>query len=181
METLWQDLRYTTRTLAKHPAFVLAGVLVLGLAIGVNTAIFSVINAILFRPLPVRAPGELRYLYGTVQGIPNISAQMQYRHFLVVRERRDAFSDVLYKNPGFGNNWLAVELIGKRSNRSAIGARLRAEVVRPDGSVRSVYLHVNSGGSFGANPLRQTIGLGENGTVRKLEVFWPTTNETTAT
>ena len=95
METLWQDLRYTTRTLAKHPAFVLAGVLVLGLAIGVNTAIFSVINAILFRPLPVHAPDELRYMYAMVQRTPPVGTGLQYRHFLRLRQRGEIFSDVL--------------------------------------------------------------------------------------
>jgi hypothetical protein len=64
-----------------------------------------------------------------------------------------------------------------RSNRSAIGARIRAEIVE-DGSRRSVYKHVNSGGSFGANPLRQTIGVGKATTVETLEVFWPTTGQT---
>jgi hypothetical protein len=92
--------------------------------------------------------------------------------------RGDAANDVLYENPGFGNNWLAVELVGKQSNRSAIGARLRAEVVNADGSFRSVYRHVNSGGSFGSNPLRQTLGLGKDGTIQSLEVFWPTTGIT---
>ena len=64
-----------------------------------------------------------------------------------------------------------------RSNRSAIGARIRAEIDEK-GARRSVYKHVNSGGTFGANPLRQTIGLGQATAVRVLEVFWPTTGET---
>ncbi|HET9361765.1 MAG TPA: ASPIC/UnbV domain-containing protein, partial [Vicinamibacterales bacterium] len=47
-----------------------------------------------------------------------------------------------------------------------------------DGTRRSVYKHVNSGGTFGANPLRQTIGLGKATVVETLEVFWPTTGLT---
>ena len=47
-----------------------------------------------------------------------------------------------------------------------------------DGQSRSIYKHVNSGGSFGANPLRQTIGLGEATKIELLEVFWPTTGRT---
>jgi len=90
----------------------------------------------------------------------------------------DKFNDVLYENPGFGSNWLGVELVGTRSNRSAIGARLHAVVEEPNGSTHSVYRHVNSGGSFGSNPLRQTLGLGKNGKLRSLEVYWPTTGET---
>ena len=89
----------------------------------------------------------------------------------------DGFSNVLYENPGFDNHWVTVRLVGVRSNRSGIGARIRAEIVE-DGVRRSVYRYVNSGGSFGANPLRQTIGLGKASRIETLEVFWPTTGET---
>ena len=43
---------------------------------------------------------------------------------------------------------------------------------------RSIFRHVNSGGSFGANPLRQTIGLGQAPRIETLDVFWPMTGET---
>ena len=86
----------------------------------------------------------------------------------------DQYFNVAFENPGFGNHWIGVELVGVRSNRSAIGARIRAEVVE-NGRRRSIYKHVNSGGSFGANPLRQTIGLGAASTIEVLEVYWPTT------
>ena len=91
----------------------------------------------------------------------------------------DAFGNALYENPGFGNHWITVRLEGVRSNRSAIGARIRAVVVdeNADGR-RSIYRHVNSGGSFGGNPLRQTIGLGQASRLERLEVFWPTTGVT---
>jgi hypothetical protein len=89
----------------------------------------------------------------------------------------DSFRNILFENPGFGNHWLKVKLIGKRSNRSAIGARLRAEIDE-GGTRRSIYSHVNSGGSFGANPLRRHIGLGKADRVERLEVFWPTTGVT---
>jgi hypothetical protein len=89
----------------------------------------------------------------------------------------DKAHNAFYENPGFGNRWLTLRLVGVRSNRSAIGARIRAEIVE-DGVRRSVYKHVNSGGTFGANPLRQTIGLGTASRVDVLEVFWPTTGET---
>jgi hypothetical protein len=89
----------------------------------------------------------------------------------------DKAHNVFYENPGFGNHWLTMKLVGARSNRSAIGARIRAEIDE-NGVRRSVYKHVNSGGTFGANPLRQTIGLGTASVVRVLEVFWPTTGDT---
>jgi hypothetical protein len=89
----------------------------------------------------------------------------------------DEFHDALFENPGFGNHSLTVQLVGVRSNRSAIGARLRARFRERDRE-RSVYREVSSGGSFGANPLRQTIGLGTATRVDELEVVWPTTGLT---
>ena len=89
----------------------------------------------------------------------------------------DKFHDALYENPGFGNAWIAVKLVGVQSNRSAIGARIRLDVTEQSGAKRTVYKHVNSGGSFGANPLRQTIGLGPARGIDKLEVIWPRTGK----
>jgi hypothetical protein len=89
----------------------------------------------------------------------------------------DKSNDVFFENPGFGNHWITVKLVGVRTNRSAIGARIRLEVIE-HGQRRSIYKHVNSGGSFGANPLRQTIGLGEATKIELLEVFWPSTGRT---
>ena len=89
----------------------------------------------------------------------------------------DGFGDALYENPGFGNSWITVRLVGVRSNRSAIGARIRVDVIEND-APRSIYRHVNSGGTFGGNPLRQTIGLGAAEWIERLEVFWPTTGVT---
>ena len=89
----------------------------------------------------------------------------------------DRYGDALYENPGFGNHWIAVKLVGTRSNRAAIGARIRAVVVE-GGAERSIYRHVNSGGSFGGNPLRQTIGLGAATKIERLEIFWPASGRT---
>ena len=89
----------------------------------------------------------------------------------------DKYADALYENPGFGNHWIAIQLVGVQSNRSAIGARIRLEV-EEQGRARTIFKTVNSGGTFGANPLRQTIGLGRAPEIGRLEVLWPTTGET---
>jgi predicted permease len=65
LETLWQDVRYGLRILVKKPIFTLAAVLTLGLGIGANTAIFSVVNAVLLRPLPFPEPDRIFQLWST--------------------------------------------------------------------------------------------------------------------
>jgi hypothetical protein len=89
----------------------------------------------------------------------------------------DAAGNALYENPGFGNNWIKIKLIGVRSNRTAIGARLRVDIVE-NGEPRSIYRWINHGGSFGVNPLREEIGLGQAERVELVEVYWPTSDET---
>lgn len=88
----------------------------------------------------------------------------------------DKFFDALFENPGFGNHWISLKLIGTKSNRSAIGARIYIQIVE-EGKRRSIYRHVNSGGSFGANPLRQSVGLGKATKIEQLVIDWPTTGE----
>jgi hypothetical protein len=86
----------------------------------------------------------------------------------------DRYFDTLYRNPGSGHHWVTVQLVGTTSNRPAIGARIHVRVAAESGP-RSIYRHVNSGGSFGANPLRQTIGLAAATRIDELEVSWPGT------
>jgi hypothetical protein len=89
----------------------------------------------------------------------------------------DVAHNALFENPGFGNHWLTLGLDGARSNRSAIGARVRVDIESPDGP-RSVHRVVNTGGSFGSGPLRREIGLGRAQKVRQLVITWPTTGRT---
>lgn len=86
----------------------------------------------------------------------------------------DFYRNALFENPGHGNRWLKLRLIGVRSNRAAIGARIRVDLETPEGP-RSVWRDVNSGATFGGSPLRQEIGLGQATAIRKVEVWWPAT------
>jgi VCBS repeat protein/ASPIC/UnbV protein len=83
----------------------------------------------------------------------------------------------LFRNPGHGNNWLKLKLEGVRTNRAAIGARVKVVVPGDDGE-RSIHRTVGSGGSFGATTLRQEIGLGRAASIRRVEIFWPVSGTT---
>jgi hypothetical protein len=88
----------------------------------------------------------------------------------------DKYHNILFQNPGQSNHSLTVKLVGKKTNRAAIGARIK--VVTAGASPLTVHRHVSSGSSFGANPLQQTIGLGKSDRVALLEITWPTSGTT---
>ncbi len=101
MSGLVQDLRYAVRQLRKSPAFTVAAVVTLGLGIGANTAMFSVMNAVLLRSLPVPEPDRVFYLRvptGQPNGAENTGnddTSFSYPVFQALRERHDVFSDVI--------------------------------------------------------------------------------------
>jgi FG-GAP-like repeat/ASPIC and UnbV len=84
----------------------------------------------------------------------------------------DVARNVLYRNPGHGNRWLTLILEGTRSNRSAIGARVRVTVPTATGQ-RTLHRTVGSGGSFGASTLRVEVGLGQTEGPASVEIDWP--------
>jgi hypothetical protein len=89
----------------------------------------------------------------------------------------DRYHNVLFQNPGgHGNDWLNVKLAGKKSNRSAIGTRIK--IVTAGDHPQTIHRWVTHGSSFGANPLEQLIGLGKAKSVARLEVYWPATDTT---
>ena len=85
----------------------------------------------------------------------------------------DSYNRVLFANPGQGNNWISIKLVGVKTNRAAIGAKIRLRLGIEAGPQR--YREVTSGGSFGASTLIQSIGLGQATRIDKLEIWWPGT------
>jgi predicted permease len=96
LETLAQDLRYTVRTLRRDSSFAIFAILIVGLGIGASCTIFSVVNALLLRPLPFRDPRRLVW----VKNHPDVDANdlsgqtTQVGHMLDLRERSKSFSEV---------------------------------------------------------------------------------------
>jgi len=93
MQTLWQDLRFGARMLMKQPGFTLIAVLSLAVGIAANTAVFTVVNAMLFKPMPVREPERLVALYTRQpnSSFPNAFSYPDYKDY---RDHNDVFSDL---------------------------------------------------------------------------------------
>jgi predicted permease len=101
LEELWQDMRYGARMLMKNYGFTLAAVLCLGLGIGVNTSLFSVVHALLLRSFPVPQADQLVVLTQDERNSP-----IPYRNFVRIRKNNEVLSDLAafeYVRFSFGN------------------------------------------------------------------------------
>jgi predicted permease len=100
VESLLQDIRYGARQLRRSPGFAIIAILSLTLGIGANTAIFTLLNAIMLRPLPVQNPGELLLFgdgsaHGSTQGVPDGSTRLfSYSFFHDFRQKNTSFSGI---------------------------------------------------------------------------------------
>ncbi len=92
METLLQDLRFTVRTLVKRPAFAILAILTLTLGIGANTAIFSVVSAVILRPLPYPAADRIVSIWGASKAQPRLL--MSIPDVQDLRARNHTFDDI---------------------------------------------------------------------------------------
>jgi hypothetical protein len=86
----------------------------------------------------------------------------------------DSHAMRLFQNPGNSNDWISVKLVGVKTNRAAVGARIKLLVQNEGRDTRSIYRWVGSGGSFGASPYQQHIGIGKSAKILEMEIWWPT-------
>src|SRR5207249_9681340 len=95
LSTIMNDLKFAFRQLLKNPGFTVIAVMVLALGIGANTTIFSIINSILIKPLPVRQPEQLVGVYQHDRDNPDSFNQFSYPDFADLRSGKDvAFTDL---------------------------------------------------------------------------------------
>lgn len=93
----------------------------------------------------------------------------------------DRFRNVLFENPGRGEHWLTLDLVGTTANRSAIGAKVDVEVVAESGRQRTIHRTVSTGGTFGASGLQLESGLGNADRIEAVTITWPNADRTTQT
>lgn len=135
MSTLSQDVRYAIRTLARTPGFTLIVVMTLGLGIGANTAIFSLMDQVLLRLLPVKNPRELVQLDGPgpFSGRTMNDRTFSYPMYVDLRDRNDVFSG----------------LVGRFGASATLTARNQAE---------RVDVELQSGNTFDVLGVRPVLG-----------------------
>lgn len=118
METLFKDARYGLRMLVRSPGFTVVALLSLALGIGANTAIFSMISAFLFAPLPVKQPSQLVSIFTTDTKNPG-PLPTSHLNYIDYREKNEAFDDILaytfagvsYSSPGGESKNLAAQVV----------------------------------------------------------------------
>jgi putative ABC transport system permease protein len=144
MTTLWQDLRYGARTLRKNPSFTLVAVLTLALGIGATTAIFSVVEAVLLRPLPYEDSGRLVW---PTEFRPKWNFTIvNSPEYLFWRDQNQVFEDIAgYDDTAFTLNsqrqtertpgaWVTVNIFDVLRTQPVLGRSFRAEEGNPGAS-----------------------------------------------
>src|SRR5262249_26359105 len=103
MDNLRKDIRYACRTLARQPGFALVTIMTLALGIGANTAVFSVVNGVLLRPLGYPQPDRLELVTSQFPGLNFDQFWVSLPEFVEFRQHNQAYSDVGAYNIGAAN------------------------------------------------------------------------------
>ncbi len=125
MQSLWQDLRYGLRLLIKKPAFTLVAALTLALGIGANTAIFTIVNAVLLRPLPYPESEKVMQMGRAFAGSDDVGALSQPK-FVFLRDNIQSFETVT-ATQGMGSN---VHLSDESQAEYVSGMRVTSDFFR---------------------------------------------------
>ena len=127
--SIWNDLRYAGRTLRREPAFALVATLTVALGIGANTAIFSIVNGVLLRPLPYAEPDRLVALREVVPEVAQTypTLPVSARHFTEWRQRLHSFERMSAIDPG------SATLTSSREPEQLDSMRVSADLFRTIG------------------------------------------------
>jgi putative ABC transport system permease protein len=177
LDTQWRDLRYTARILRKNPGFTVTAIITLALGIGANTAIFSVVNAVLLQPLPFAEPDRLVWIGGWARNLHTIDAGVTPADFADYRQQSRSFE----RFAASISEGVAMNLTGVGEPERLNGALVTADYLdvfgvkpemgqtfSPEGEERQGRVAVLSHGlwvrRFGADPsiINQTITLDGN-------------------
>jgi putative ABC transport system permease protein len=166
LNVLLQDLRYVLRSLRRQPVFTAIAVLTMGLGIGATTAIFSVVNGVLLKPLPYQEPGRLVALWETLK---DDRIAVSYQNYLDWRRRQHGFDDIAVYNPfqafnmtGQGNAervrgaLISGNLFQLLGARAELGRLITPTDDRPDADRVAIISHGFFESRFGGN--RSMIG-----------------------
>ena len=156
MDSFLQDLRYTLRGLRRSPAFTLVALLTLALGIGINASIFGIVNAILFRPLPVEAPGQLVDIYGHT-ATSSTHDTHSYPNFLDYRAQTKTLSTII----GYSDFFAHLSVAG--SSEIVIG-----EIVT-DGYFQTLGVTPRLGRAFGPD---EYVAEGASPVAVVSDAFW---------
>ena len=155
MNSFLQDLRYGARMLAKNPSFTFLAVITLAMGIGANTAIFSVVNAVLLQPLPYANANELVGIDVTSAGDPESRFPLSPAAYLYLRSNNSVFTEIgALSNKGWPANWtgagdperlkgfqVSANLFPLLGTRPLLGRTFAPEEDRPDGNRVVVLSH----------------------------------------
>jgi putative ABC transport system permease protein len=161
METLWQDIRYGARMLWKNPGFTAVSILVLALGIGANTAIFSVVNAVLLRPLPYNESERVLLLW---EKAPEMETSVSYPNFVDWRDQSTHFEQIaVFRRDSFNltGSGESERLLGRMVSASFfkvlrvqpfLGRDFTADEDRPGGTPVVILTHGLWKRRFGSDP-----------------------------